>query len=79
MQWRERAAKAREGTLEWEEGLSGDLRERAAQARQEVLASRCNSAVVLASDKDGSALFQVTAAAWERAADAWDLAARAKE
>lgn len=77
IQWRERAAKAREGSLEWDEELGNELRERAAQARQEMYAGIGNAAVI--EDNDNSRISRVAAELWQRAASAWENAAMAME
>lgn len=77
-QWRERAAEAREGTLDWDQELSNDLRERAAQARQEMFASMGNAAVV--QDSGGnSSISRLTVQAWQRASSAWENTSQAME
>ncbi len=78
VQWRERAAQAREGSLEWDEELGNELRERAAQARQEMYASIGNAAVV--QDSGGnSSISRLTAEAWQRASGAWESTSTAME
>ena len=78
VQWRERAAQAREGSLEWDEELGNELRERAAQARQEMYASIGNAAVV--QDSGGnSSISRLTVEAWQRASSAWEQTSTAME
>ena len=77
-QWRERAAQAREGSMEWDEELGNELRERAAQARQEMYASIGNAAVVQDSNNNSS-ISRLTVQAWERASSAWENTSTAME
>ena len=64
--------------MEWDEELGNELRERAAQARQEMYASVGNAAVV--QDSGGnSSISRLTVQAWERASSAWENTSTAME